>query len=70
MMRTFSKMHGLAALRIGWMYGPAQVVDAVNRIRLPFNISIAGQLAAVAALADTRSSAASMTLQRDAGAPG
>src|SRR5262249_60499841 len=33
MCRTFSKVHGLAALRLGWMYGPAHVGDAVNRIR-------------------------------------
>ncbi len=38
MCRTFSKIHGLAALRLGWMYGPAHVVDAVNRIRGPFNV--------------------------------
>ncbi len=50
--RTFSKLHGLAALRIGWAYAPEAVSDAVNRIRPPFNTSIPGQLAAVAALAD------------------
>lgn len=49
---TFSKLHGLAALRVGWAYATAEVVDAVDRIRLPFNTSIAGQEAAVAALAD------------------
>ncbi len=50
--RTFSKLHGLAALRIGWAYCPAPIADAVDRIRAPFNTSIAGQQAAVAALAD------------------
>jgi histidinol-phosphate aminotransferase len=50
---TFSKLHGLAALRVGWAYAPAHIADAVDRIRLPFNTSIAGQFAAVAALADT-----------------
>jgi histidinol-phosphate aminotransferase len=50
---TFSKIHGLAALRIGWMFGPAHIVDAVNRIRGPFNVSIPAQLAAVAAIEDT-----------------
>ena len=50
---TFSKLHGLASLRVGWAYAPAQIADAVDRIRLPFNTSIAAQLAAVAALADT-----------------
>ena len=49
---TFSKLHGLAALRVGWAYAPAEVVDALERIRPPFNTSIAGQEAAVAALAD------------------
>jgi histidinol-phosphate aminotransferase len=41
MTRTFSKIHGLAALRLGWMYGPPHVVDAVNRIRGPFNVNAA-----------------------------
>ena len=49
---TFSKLHGLAALRVGWGYAPADIAVAVDRIRLPFNTSIAGQHAAVAALAD------------------
>ncbi|WP_149737992.1 histidinol-phosphate transaminase [Rhizobium sp. RU20A] len=39
MTRTFSKVHGLAALRIGWLYGPAEIVDALNRVRGPFNLS-------------------------------
>ena len=50
---TFSKIHGLAALRIGWMFGPANIVDAVNRIRGPFNVSTPAMLAAVAAIEDT-----------------
>jgi histidinol-phosphate aminotransferase len=50
--RTFSKLHGLAALRVGWAYAPVEIVAAVDRIRLPFNISIPGQAAAIAALAD------------------
>ena len=49
---TFSKLHGLAALRVGWAYAPAPIADAMDRIRLPFNVSIPAQLAAVAALAD------------------
>lgn len=49
---TFSKLHGLAALRVGWGYAPAEIVAAVDRIRLPFNISIPGQAAAIAGLAD------------------
>ncbi|HEX8418062.1 MAG TPA: histidinol-phosphate transaminase [Methylobacterium sp.] len=52
MTRTFSKIHGLAALRIGWMVGPPGVVDAVNRIRGPFNVSGAAIAAGAAAIAD------------------
>jgi histidinol-phosphate aminotransferase len=50
--RTFSKAYGLASLRIGWAYAPLEVADALNRIRLPFSVSRAGEAAAVAALAD------------------
>ncbi|RUT29486.1 histidinol-phosphate transaminase [Arsenicitalea aurantiaca] len=52
MVRTFSKM-GLAALRIGWMYGPPEIVDALNRIRGPFNVNLPAQLAGAAAARDT-----------------
>jgi histidinol-phosphate aminotransferase len=52
MCRTFSKVHGLAALRLGWMYGPAYVVDAVNRIRGPFNVNSAAIAAGIAAIED------------------
>lgn len=52
MCRTFSKIYGLAALRLGWLYGPAHVVDAVNRIRGPFNVNAPAIAAGVAALAD------------------
>ncbi|MBL8551488.1 MAG: histidinol-phosphate transaminase [Hyphomonadaceae bacterium] len=52
MTRTFSKIHGLAAMRVGWMYGPASVVDALNRVRLPFNVATPAQAAAAAAIAD------------------
>src|SRR5215475_11595906 len=53
MCRTFSKIYGLAALRLGWMYGPAHVVDAINRIRGPFNVNSAAMAAGVAAIGDT-----------------
>ena len=53
MTHTFSKIHGLAALRIGWMFGPINIVDAVNRIRGPFNVSTPAMRAAVAAIEDT-----------------
>lgn len=51
MVRTFSKM-GLAAARIGWMVGPEHVVDAINRIRGPFNVNLPAQMAAAAATRD------------------
>ena len=51
-MRTFSKIHGLAAQRIGWGYAQPQVVAAMHRIRAPFNVPTTGQAGAVAALAD------------------
>lgn len=50
--RTFSKIHGLAAERIGWGYAAAEVISALHRIRLPFNVTRAGQAAAVAAIGD------------------
>lgn len=50
--RTFSKMYGLAAERIGWGYAAAPIIEAMHRIRLPFSITIAGTAAAVAALGD------------------
>ena len=52
MCRTFSKIHGLAALRLGWMVGPAHVVDAINRIRGPFNVNAPAIAAGVAAMRD------------------
>ena len=52
MTRTFSKIHGLAGLRIGWCYAPAQIVDALNRIRGPFNVSSPAIAAGVASLGD------------------
>lgn len=53
MTRTFSKIYGLAALRLGWMYAPAHICDVVNRIRGPFNVSIPALKAGVAAMIDT-----------------
>jgi histidinol-phosphate aminotransferase len=52
MCRTFSKIYGLAALRLGWLYGPAHIVDAVNRIRGPFNVNAAAMAAGIAAIKD------------------
>ena len=53
MCRTFSKIHGLAGLRLGWLYGPAHVVDALNRIRGPFNVTAPAIAAGIAAIEDT-----------------
>jgi histidinol-phosphate aminotransferase len=52
MTRTFSKVFGLGGMRIGWAYGPPAVIDVFNRVRAPFNVSIAAQAAAIAALAE------------------
>ena len=52
MTRTFSKIHGLAALRIGWMTASATICDAINRIRGPFNMNAPAIEAGVAAIAD------------------
>lgn len=52
--RTFSKIYGLAGERIGWGYGAPALVDALNRIRGPFNVTQSGQRAAIAAARDTR----------------
>ncbi|WP_226019047.1 histidinol-phosphate transaminase [Novosphingobium sp. FKTRR1] len=58
--RTFSKLHGLAGLRVGWAYAPAEVVSVLDRIRGPFNINLPAQAAALAALNDDAFIAASL----------
>jgi histidinol-phosphate aminotransferase len=52
MTRTFSKLYGLAGLRVGWMYASAAICDAINRIRGPFNTALLQQLAGAAAVRD------------------
>lgn len=52
MTRTFSKIYGLAGLRLGWAYCPPHVADVLNRIRGPFNVSAAAIAAGVAAISD------------------
>ena len=52
MTRTFSKIHGLAAARVGWMYAPLHVIDALERIRSPFNLNSAAIAAGAAAIRD------------------
>jgi len=53
MTRTFSKIYGLAALRLGWAYCPQAVADVLNRVRGPFNVTAPALAAGVAALEDT-----------------
>jgi histidinol-phosphate aminotransferase len=53
MTRTFSKIHGLGGLRIGWGYAQRAVIDVLNRLRQPFNLSAAQMAAAEAAIRDT-----------------
>lgn len=60
--RTFSKIHGLGGLRIGFGYAPLKVAEAVDRIRLPFNVSAPGLEAATAALSDRAHQEASRAL--------
>jgi histidinol-phosphate aminotransferase len=52
MTRTFSKIYGLGGMRIGWCYAPPAVVDVLDRVRGPFNVSVPAQAAAIAALTE------------------
>jgi histidinol-phosphate aminotransferase len=52
MTRTFSKIYGLASLRLGWAYCPPEVADVLNRVRGPFNVGVPAQTAGLAALSD------------------
>jgi histidinol-phosphate aminotransferase len=52
MTRTFSKIYGLAGLRLGWAYCSAPVADVLNRVRGPFNVTLAAQTAGIEALHD------------------
>ena len=52
MMRTFSKIYGLAALRLGWAYCPSGIADVLNRVRGPFNVSAPAIAAGIAAIED------------------
>ncbi len=54
MTRTFSKIHGLAGLRVGWAFCPAHVADVLHRVRGPFNVSVPALSAAAAAIRDRR----------------
>ena len=70
MTRTFSKIHGLAALRLGWMYGPAEIVDALNRIRGPFNVNAPAMKAGIAAMRRRRACREHRVAHNAAGCPG
>ena len=50
--RTFSKIYGLAALRLGWAYGPKAIIEAMERLRAPFNVSKPAQVVGTAAVRD------------------
>ena len=52
MTRSFSKIYGLGGLRVGWAYGPQEIIDVLNRIRKPFNLSTAALVTAEAAVRD------------------
>jgi histidinol-phosphate aminotransferase len=54
MTRTFSKIWGLGGARLGWCYGPANIIDVLNRLRPPFNINNTAVAAGIAALAEPR----------------
>lgn len=51
-LRTFSKIHALGGLRIGWGYGAASIIEALNKVRNPFNIATPSAMAAIASLED------------------
>ena len=52
MTRTFSKIYGLAAARLGWAYAPAHVIETLNKVRMPFNVSTPAAMAGIAAIQD------------------
>ena len=63
-MRTFSKAYGLAALRVGYAVAPAPIIDYMNRVRAPFNVTTPAQAAAIAALDDRAHVEKSVALNR------
>ncbi len=52
MLRTFSKIYGLSSLRLGWMFAPTHIIDVINRIRGPFNVTTPTIMAGIAAVKD------------------
>ena len=65
MTRTFSKIYALASLRIGWAYGPAEIIEILDRVRPPFNVSTPAIAAGIAALDDTEHTARSRDLNTE-----
>jgi len=65
MTRTFSKMYALAGLRVGWAYGPPAIIDVLNRVRMPFNVCLPGQPAAIAAVEDAEHLARSVEFNQE-----
>ena len=53
-LRTFSKIYGLSSLRVGWGYGPKNIIDGLNVIKPPFNVNVVAQIAAVESLNDSK----------------
>jgi histidinol-phosphate aminotransferase len=64
-LRTFSKLYGLAGLRIGYGVGTKEMIDFMNRVRQPFNVNAAAQWAALAALADEQHVIKSLKVNRE-----
>lgn len=65
MTRTFSKMYALAGLRVGWAYAAPGVIDILNRVRMPFNVCLPGQPAAIAAVKDAEHLAKSVEFNKE-----
>jgi histidinol-phosphate aminotransferase len=63
--RTFSKIHGLAGLRVGYSVSSSKISEILNRIRQPFNVNVLGNVAALAALEDQEFVVESRTLNRE-----
>jgi histidinol-phosphate aminotransferase len=63
-LRTFSKTHGLAGLRVGYCFGPSRLTEALDRIRSAFNVNALAQVAALAALDDDEHLANTISLNR------
>ncbi len=64
-LRTFSKLYGLAGLRIGYGFSSPEIIDFMNRVRQPFNSNMLAQAAATAALDDTEFAFKTLKLVRD-----